>query len=686
MKTKQTFFQVWLLGASLLALPAVVHAQFTYTTSGGVVTITGYTGSDNDVTIPSIISGLPVTKIGNFAFNSSSITNVTIPNSVTYIGSYAFQYCIGLTSVTIPNSVTYIDFDAFEHCAGLISITLGNHLNYIEEDAFALCESLTSIAIPDSVTNLGQAAFGDCISLSNVTIGNGLTSIEILEFDDCTSLTNVTIGTNVTNIGGDAFLFCNLLPSFVIPDSVTNIDSGAFTECESLIAFKVNAANPAYSSMSGVLFNKNKTTLIAYPDGLSGNYSIPNNVTSIGDDAFNGSSDLTGVTIPNSVTNIGEAAFYGCTSLTNIVIPNTVTTIGDAAFSGSSLTSVTIPRLITSIEDQTFFGCFNLTAIYFQSNAPTAGVQIFLNAPGIVYYPAGTTGWSTTYGGLPTIMLGSKGQTPGIIDSGVKLSEFGFSFNGISNQVIVVEASTNLSNWQPIQTNTLGGTAFNFADAQWRNYSRRFYRIVLAVPPVAQVPFIWITNDGAITITGYTGSGGEITLPSVITGRPVTRIGDRAFSDKSNLGTITIPATITNIGSEAFDLCINLGAFTVNAANPAYSSWDGVLFDKNKTTLVTLPEGRTGSYTIPSGVTTIGDYAIESVYLNSVTIPNSVTSIGDYAFLACGNLTELYFQGNAPILEGPNVFFSTSATVYYLAGTTGWSSTYGGLTTMLTTP
>ena len=680
-KTKRNPFQLWLFGMLLLVLPAMVQAQFTYTTANGAITITGYTGSDNTVIIPGTINGLPVTSIGDYAFEDDTFTNVTIPDSVTYIGQFAFQYCVGLTNVTIPDSVTYIDFDAFEHCAGLINITLGNHVNYIEASAFTLCENLTSVTIPDSVTNLGEGAFDDCINLTTVKTGNGLTSIGLDVFLDCRSMTNLTIGTNITSIAGDAFLLCVQLPSITISKSVTNIDSGAFNECASLAAITVNPANPAYSSVNGVLFDKNRTTLVEYPGGRSGSYTVPGGVTSIENIAFSGCNDLTGITIPDSVTNIGVAAFADCTSLTGITLPNSITSIAVGAFQDSSLISVTIPGSVTNIGDQAFDQCFNLAAVYCEGNAPVVGTtQVFDNDPGVVYYLAGTTGWSTTYGGLPTVMLGANGQAPRIIGSGVKTNEFRFSFNGTSNQVIVVEASTNLTDWQPIQTNTLGVAPLNFTDSQWRNYSRRFYRLVLAEPPAAQVPYIWITNNGTITITGYTGPGGDVTLPSFITGRPVTSIGVQAFYFQNNLGTVLIPDSITNIGTEAFSSCDNLVGFTVDGANPAYSSVQGVLFDKHQTNLVVFPEGKLGSYTIPDGVTTIGEYAFSSGYLSSVTVPNSVNNIGDYAFLACGNLTGVYFQGNAPTLGGPDVFFNTtSATVYYQTGTTGWGTTYGGL-------
>jgi hypothetical protein len=275
MKTKSTLIQICLLGALLLALPAVVQAQFNYTTANGAITITGYTGSDNTVIIPGTINGLPVTSIGDYAFEYDTFTNVTI-----------------------PDSVTDIVLGAFVSCGGLMNITIGNHVANIGGDAFILYENLSSVTIPDSVTNIGGTAFDDCINL---------TSIGSEVFGDCRSLTNLAIGTNVTSIGVDAFLQCVLLPSITISKSITNIGESAFADFPSLTGITVNAANPTYSSVDGVLVDKNRTTLIEYPGGRSESYTVPSGVTSIGDTAFEGCNDLTGIIIPNSVTNIDSS-------------------------------------------------------------------------------------------------------------------------------------------------------------------------------------------------------------------------------------------------------------------------------------------------------------------------------------------------------------------------------------------
>ncbi|GAP71680.1 glycoside hydrolase family 5 [Candidatus Symbiothrix dinenymphae] len=262
--------------------------------------------------------------MGNYAYITDSspwyvyrlnITSVSIGNSVTSIGQNTFSGCTGLTSVTIPNSVTIIRAYAFLGCTGL-----------------------TSVTIPNNVTSIGSFAFSGCTGLTSVTIPNSVTSIESSAFKG-TGLTSVTI-----------------------PNSVTRINISVFSGCTGLTAIDVDEANTQYSSsVDGVLYNKNKTTLSAYPAGKQGAFTIPNSVTSIEYQAFYGCTGLTSVTIPNSVTIIGDGAFRGCSGLTSVTIPISVTRIASTAFEGcSGLTAITIPTSVTSIERDAFAGCSNL--------------------------------------------------------------------------------------------------------------------------------------------------------------------------------------------------------------------------------------------------------------------------------------------------------------------------------------
>ena len=332
----------------------------------------GKNASGITVNIGSNVTGIPAYLFNPYSSQNYSPKIVEVifaENSVcTYIGYYAFYNCTSLTSITIPDSVTSIGGSAFSGCTGL-----------------------TSIAIPESVTSIGSVAFWGCTGLTSATIGNGVTNIGLGAFSGCTSLVSVTIGNSVTSIGDEAFFDCARLTSITIPDSVTSIGDWAFYGCTGLkavyitdiakwyaIYFADSYSNPLRYAHN-LYLNGELVTEVVIPDGVTsiGSYAfrgctgltsvtIPDSVTNIGSSAFNGCTGLTGITIPKSVTSIGTDAFSGCTGLTSITIPDSVTSIGYGAFSGcTGLTSVTIGKGVTSIDNYAFYECTSLTDVYY---------------------------------------------------------------------------------------------------------------------------------------------------------------------------------------------------------------------------------------------------------------------------------------------------------------------------------
>jgi hypothetical protein len=503
-----------------------------------------------------------VTSFG-FAFvGCTSLSSVTIPNRVISIEDSAFSDCTSLASVTIPSSITRIGESAFYGCTSLSAITVEalnsdyssvdgvlfnkSHTTLIQYPAdkagnytipnsvtsfglaFVGCTSVTSVTIPNSVTSLGDSAFSGCTSLSAITVealnsdyssvdgvlfnksqttlirypagkagsytipDSVVTTIDYAAFSGCTSLTSVTIPNSVTGLGDGAFSGCTTLASVTIGNSVASIGIFAFWRCTSLSAITVEALNSFYSSVNGVLFDKSQTTLIQYPGGKAGNYTIPNGVTTIYNGAFSGCTSLSAIMVeaPNSFYSSVDGVLFD-KSQTELIqcpggkagsytIPNSVTTIDYAAFSGcTSLTSVTIPSSVTGIVNSAFSGCTNLTAVYFKGNTPSRDEVGFRDSDKvIVYYLPGTTGWGSTFDGRPTVLW-----NPQVLTSdatfGVRVGQFGFTITGTSGVVIVVEASAELANpvWTPVGTYTLTGVSSYFSDPQWTNHPVHFYRL-----------------------------------------------------------------------------------------------------------------------------------------------------------------------------------------------------------------
>jgi len=708
----------------LLVLPTGLQAQFTFTTNNGTIAITGYVGGGGPVLIPGEINGLPVTGIGGYAFYAhTGMTGITIPNSITSIGASAFLGCTSLTNVSIPESVasighaafascpnlTAIEVDpqnssyssadgvlfnkgqttlvqcpqgktgsytipdsvtsigyAFSYCTNLTSVTIGHGLAGIGEYAFDNCISLTSVTIPDGVVYIGDYAFrrcvslasvviprslasigfgvfNECIGLGHVTFSEGITNIPVFIFENCTGLTTVVIpnsvstiepgaffgcsslssvafSTNLVNIGADAFHGCTSLGNVTIPASVFTIGGGAFADCSNLGAINVDSLNYFYSSGEGVLFNKNRTTLLQCPGAKAGVYVIPTNVTSIGALAFAYCTNLTSVALGTNITTMGLAAFSGCSGLRSIAIPNSIHSIAENQFAYcTSLTNIAIPDSVNAIAHGAFAYCTSL---------PVVTIPASVNSIGL------------------------------------------YAFGACASLASIVVDSQNSS------FSSVDGVLFDKSQSSLIQF------------PAGKSDVSYTIQNGVSTIAGA-AFGGCRNLTSVDVGSSVTLIDD-SFAGCIGLTNLTIGVAVADIGVLAFAYCTNLNTFSVNALNPHYSSIDGVLFDREKTTLVRCPGART-NYTVPDGVTTIGFEAFSYCSrLTRVTFPASVTNLGFYAFIYCPSPKEVYFLGDAPA-DDSTVYYNypydeNYAATFYLPGKAGWASNFGGYPARLWRP
>jgi uncharacterized protein YjdB len=311
--TADTQYEVYAYATTATGTTNGTTLTFKTTSSGGEEVVTWEIGYPNaaDVIATLNLADGTLTVSGTGAMQDFNV--------ISY-GPWHSSYRNKIQTVVIEDGVTNIGDGAFGSNDSLTAVTIGNTVETIGFGAFGFSHNLTIVNIPNSVTTIGGSAFANC---------NGLTSI--------------TIPNSVTTIGGQAFIDCNGLTSIMIPESVVYIGSGAFRDCTHLTSIDVSTNNQYYSSLNGVLFNKNKTTLLQYPAGKTGGYTIPESVTTIGNFAFSCCYDLTSIIIPNSVTTIGNGAFSLCNGLTSITIPNSVTSIDDNAFRYAwNLTDVTV--------------------------------------------------------------------------------------------------------------------------------------------------------------------------------------------------------------------------------------------------------------------------------------------------------------------------------------------------------
>ena len=693
----------------LLVLPASATAQIDYTINNGTITVTGYTGSGGALIIPGTINGLPVTRVGDKAFlNCASLTSVTLSNGVASIGKSAFYNCTGLTNATLPGSVTNIGDEAFLYCTNLPAISVdssnpvyrsvdGVLFNYSETTliqfpggktgdyvipgsvtniaryAFVGCTSLTGITIPPGVNSIGEHQFLHCTRLTSVTILDGISSIGFCAFADCLSLTNVSIADSVTSIGGAAFYNCTNLASISFPGtvtslnhymfsdcisltnvsvpSVTNIADHVFYWCTNLLAINVDSTNPGYSSLAGVLFDKSRTTLLEFPAGQAGSY-----------------------TIPDSVTNVVSYAFVRCNNLTSVTIPDSVNRFGYYAFSY----------------------CNNLLGVYFQGDAPNSvpnAPPIFQEDPNAtLYYLAGRAGWGTAYDDLPTVQWDPQvlGQLMYTTNNGT-LTITAFTGNGGA----VVMPST--INGLPVAS--IGTTAFSGHTNLTGVWLPR------TITRLDDSAFAGCTALTSVTIPGGAIGNGVfsncLALTDVRFSDRVTRIGDWEFSDCLALSTITIPGGITSIGDFAFNDCYNLSrvyflgdapsadstvfagaGMVTNYYLPRTSGWSTTFAGRPTVPVLFLTEtdsgavaitryvGLGGSVVVPDSmnglpVTSIAKGAFSGVtgVINITIGSNLVSTASGQAFADCPDLQAIFVDPMNPVYSSVGgVLFNKSQT------------------------
>ena len=514
-------------------------------------------------------------------------------------------------------------------------------------------------------------AFFDCINLTSISVPNSVKDIGEWAFAGCSLLSSIDIPNSVISIGNNAFAGCLSLKYISIPESVICLNGNPFGDCEGEI--ECLSANFIYED--DVLFNRDKSEIISFRNQEIESYIIPDSVTSIGDGAFGCCSSLSSLFIPNSVTSIGDGAFEGCSSLSSLVIPdsvvnikgnpfylwkgkleclsasfiyednvlfnmdksklisyrnqeaksfiipNGVMSIEKYAFSGcSSLISISVPKSVTSIGDGAFDGCSSLSSIAISDSITSISAWTFDGCKSLrsLIIPDSVT------------CIGNE------------------AFRGCSSLCSLVI---------PDSVTSIGDGAFDGCSS---------LRSLVIPDCVTSI------RDGAFD--------GCSSLRSLIIPDSVTSIGDGAFSSCSSLRSLVIPDCVTSIGNGVFSSCSSLRSLVipdsvVNIKGNPFCYWkgkleclsasfiyeDNVLFNMDKSKLISFRNQEAKSFIIPDGVMSIGKCAFVDCYsLVSISIPNSVTSIGEESFIDCSSLRSLVIPDSVTSI-GDGAFWGCSS-------------------------
>ena len=513
----------------------------------------------------------------------------------------------------------YTPAEAFEYTIVNNQVTITNFIG-----------NQTEVSIPPTIEDkpvvaIGDSAFYNHDKLSSVIIPNGVMTIGDYAFGYC-NLTSVTLPSSVLSIGNGAFSNCTKLTEITIPNSVTSIGDYPFYGCSGLLSVEVEDGNESYVSVDGVLIDKVTKTLVQYPVGnKQTSYVIPEGVTSIGDDAFDGCTTLMSVVIPNGVISIGNYAFFGCTGLTSMTIPSSVTSIGDSPFGNcSNLLSIEVE------EGSHYSTCYvSIDGVLFQKYSYHESVDgVWIESTKLVRLVQYPTGKKQASYDIPE----------GVTSIGIK------AFYGCTDlmSVTIPASITSISEYAFAGCTSL--TSVTIPDSV--TYIG-FYAFWMCSSLVS------VTIPDNVTVIRGNAFQNCTSLTSVTIPNSVKRIPDRAFAYCTGLTSVTIPDSVTSIGPSAFWGCTSLMSVTIPEG--VTSIEESTFYGCSNLTSVTIPEGVTSigfrafrgctslmSVTIPDGVTSIEEYTFYGCSnLTSVTIPDSVTSIGNYAFRGCTSLTSM---------------------------------------------
>ena len=580
---------------------------------------------------------VPVTMIGEQAFiDREKITEVNIPSSIKSIGNLAFNGCISLTSFNVNSK----------------------NANFCSENGILFNKAKTTLlqyppakadtgySIPDGVTKIEDWAFYDCNKLTVMTIPSSVATIGEYALNFCTGLTELFVhATTPPTVGTNAFMNVNLaIPVYVPAASLDAYKAAAgwkdFTNLQAPVT-EFTVDNLKYKITDYIA---DEVELTGYATEPTGKLDIPASVTygsktysvtSIVNQAFSGCSEITEVTIPASVTSVGISVFYGCSSLTQATIGDGLTVISQSMFTNcKALEKLVIGKGVTEINNYAFASCYNLKEItVLASNPPSVSsdkVFNYVSRDIPVYVPLEAL---SAYKAA-SVWKGFTNLQP--ISTEFTVDKLKYDVTDLVANTVEI-------------TSGYGDGALNIPATV--TYAGTKYKVTsIGAEAFFDCSFTSVTIPDGVTIIKYSAFQNCTELTEVTFGNSITTIENTAFYYCTSLKQVTIPKSVTNIGGNVFGFCTALTHINVDAANTAYSSENGVLFNKDKTTLLRYPVAKPGAtYTVPKSVTCIGENAFgQCTALKELTLSENVSKIESYAFEDFAAITKMTVLATVP--------------------------------------
>ena len=605
-----------------------------------------------------MLAALSIHAATQFTVGGYKYTITSEEKNEVSIASYAYSdYDIDIPSHTEYNGTVYTVTAIAKNCfysnrKSLMSVKIPETVTEIGDGAFKSCSSLTSITLPQSLVSIGKETFRSCSSLTSITLPQSLVSIGNSAFESCSSLTSITLPQSLVSIGSSAFSSCRSLISIVIPKGVSSIGQRAFSYCP-LEEIIVSGDNPYYSTLDGVLYNKDLTELVICPKTKT-SLIVPESLTQIASSAFYGCSLITSIDLPSKLTSIGGYAFYGCTKLSSISLPDSLISIGSSAFNGcTKLSSISLPHSLISIGGSAFYGCTQLSSISLPDSLISIGSSAFsgctqlttINIPSLVE----TIGKGALCDNLTKITVASDNKhfvaidnvlfdrdlntlikcsvnkTSIVIPESIKTLSYGAFCNCTDLELIYIPDSVTL----------ISSTAFSGCTGL-KSLTLQDGDTVLTVEdsaPFGSSPLetVYIgrniqNSKGAPSTCGIPKS-----LYSLTFGDYITDIQEEAFKDHNNLKYVKIGSGLKVIGANAF-----AGTSVEHAEFASIESVCGIDFKSeysnpaNINGKMYIGGEEITNLTLPENLEEIPAYAFSELQIEKMNIPPNVTQISAY--------------------------------------------------------